>query len=500
MGRWLILVVLALGSACTKRNPAACCTTDADCEAKGLPAGSECEAGYTCIRNTCIAPTSCEASSDCEDEDLPLCNVDTKTCVTCLVDTDCAGGFCDPGDNLCRACAADTDCASGYCDLVTGNCGQNILAWRYLPDACDAPAETALTTPAPALTTINTTNASECTRVVAQANGPEICVLHYTSISVPTTSTVRIKGARVVALVADQNIDIAGTLEVGATFEPGPRIVEAGPGGTFATSGTYPQVSIQTPDVATAGGGGAGFKSAGADGGHLAPTGQPMTDLMNGGPTVNITSVPILVGGPAAESRLNGDGTAQVTGGPGGGGMTVISCGGKITVTGSINASGGGGSAGTEVRSTNPLAVYKGGGFGGGAGGNVLFQALNIELTGKFLASGGGGGPGAPDCSMYPTLCNGGGVAFGVTPDLYNFNCAPAQGGQGDAGGGGAGGCDGTPPTSGGARANQSTPATSGGGGGSVGFFRTATLFNAPVVTPALAKPAFEPNEQIPRR
>jgi len=489
MGRVLILVLLISLFGCTKRNPAACCTTEADCDAKGLPIGSECDDGFTCIRNTCIPPTTCQANSDCDEEELPLCNVESSICVGCIADSDCSAGICDPETSACRACAADTDCTSGYCDLGTGNCGANVLAWRYLPDACDASAAVAFSPAAASAVTIDTTNVSECTRIQPQTDGPDICVLHYTSITIPSTATVRIKGSRVVALVADQNVNVAGVLDVGAVFEPGPNILVAGPGGTFATSGTYPDVNVQTPYFGSAGGGGAGFKTTGGHGGHLADMGAPMMDPLNGGAAVDVKTLPNLVAGPAAESRLNGLGTLTVPGGPGGGGMTVISCAGKIAVSGSVHASGGGGSGGQPVKNISGVG-RNGGGFGGGAGGNVLFQALEIELTGTFLASGGAGGSGA--------TTTGGGTR-GATPRLLE-PCSLDTVGTDSAGNGGAGGCDLTAPHNGAARATNTTQATSGGGGGSVGFFRTATLFNAPVVNPTSAKPAFEPNEQILRR
>lgn len=90
----MLLVVLLVGG-CTKRNPGACCTTDADCEAKGLPAGTDCASGETCVNNGCVPLTTCQADSDCTSP-TPLCDLDQGVCIAaCASSDDCAEQACD---------------------------------------------------------------------------------------------------------------------------------------------------------------------------------------------------------------------------------------------------------------------------------------------------------------------------------------------------------------------------------------------------------------------
>lgn len=87
-------------------------------------------------------------SPKCENNE--VCDLDSKTCVTCRIDNDCinntSGDFCDAGkcvecradanctaesnkpickDNFCESCVSDGDCVDGICDLrpgVGGSC------------------------------------------------------------------------------------------------------------------------------------------------------------------------------------------------------------------------------------------------------------------------------------------------------------------------------------------------------------------------------------------
>jgi hypothetical protein len=116
--------------------------------------------------HTCIAPPwdagvadaavdaepACEESSECLDENMPICSTagecepcdDTGTgdadclardaalprcqddgrCVECLDGGDCGGAepVCDPGTDACRGCEAHGECASEVCDLGMGAC------------------------------------------------------------------------------------------------------------------------------------------------------------------------------------------------------------------------------------------------------------------------------------------------------------------------------------------------------------------------------------------
>lgn len=137
--RSIVLAVLVL-AACTKPNPNVCCTDEADCNAKGIPLGSQCEDGLLCRGNQCIAQP-CGSSAEC-DSSAPYCVADTcgescnedaqcpgfsqaadqlfcetGACVECRagMNQDCASAkpVCDLG--TCRGCRAHDECASGVC-------------------------------------------------------------------------------------------------------------------------------------------------------------------------------------------------------------------------------------------------------------------------------------------------------------------------------------------------------------------------------------------------
>jgi hypothetical protein len=109
--RSIILAVLVL-AACTKPNPNVCCTDEADCNAKGIPVGSQCGDGLLCRGNQCIAQP-CGGSSEC-DSSAPYCVADACA-EACTDDTQCPGfgqtdlRFCD--DGACRQCRMNDDCA-----------------------------------------------------------------------------------------------------------------------------------------------------------------------------------------------------------------------------------------------------------------------------------------------------------------------------------------------------------------------------------------------------
>lgn len=145
--RSIVLGVLVL-VACTKPNPNVCCTDEADCSAKGIPLGSQCDDGLLCRGNQCIAQP-CASSAAC-DSSAPYCVAEscaeacsedaqcpgfsqateqryceTGTCVECRtgMNADCTSAkpFCDNGS--CRTCRAHEECASGVCQS-NGTCAE----------------------------------------------------------------------------------------------------------------------------------------------------------------------------------------------------------------------------------------------------------------------------------------------------------------------------------------------------------------------------------------
>lgn len=182
-GLFAVLVLPLLVIACTKHNPAACCTTEADCIAKDLPAGTGCEDGYQCVMNTCTPQTSCQASSDCAAP-TPLCSTDDGVCVECLSDAECETGVCDAGTHACRPCVENNECASGFCLVSAGECRPGLLTPKYLPTVCDTSATASWTLDADS--SIDTTDDAQCMGgIVPQPGGPDICVVHYQSVTIP---------------------------------------------------------------------------------------------------------------------------------------------------------------------------------------------------------------------------------------------------------------------------------------------------------------------------
>lgn len=141
----LLLVGLVASVGCTKANPNQCCTTAADCNAKGIAVDMQCAEGLVCRGNQCIAET-CGGSDDCDaaapycvsqmcaeqcgsDSDCPGFAQDTSStycvsgaCAQCRSDADCptTAPTCDMG--TCHGCASHADCASSLCDVDTSTC------------------------------------------------------------------------------------------------------------------------------------------------------------------------------------------------------------------------------------------------------------------------------------------------------------------------------------------------------------------------------------------
>jgi hypothetical protein len=338
---------------------------------------------------------------------------------------------------------------------------------KYLPTVCDTPA-TGSSLTLIADTALDTTDDSKCSGgVIAQSLAPDICVLRYGSISVPPGVTFSVAGSRVLALVADDGLSVDGVLDVSADETKSPP---TGPGGGFTFSGARSDDHV--------GGGGAGLRTVGAPGGNATTNGG----AANGGAASNPLMNPALVGGPSS-------GVAGANGGVGGGGATLISCRGSITISGTLDAGGGGGSPGFQLVQTPPKPTLLLGGGGGGAGGYVVLQARTINVTGRVYANGGGGGEGLNGTPTRAPGADGG------------RSLAPAPGGgtfpNESSGGAGAAGTTVAKP---GSKATGSTT-SAGGGGGSMGFFQTYTPAGfTPTLTPSEASPGFEPNLTIDTR
>jgi hypothetical protein len=323
-----------------------------------------CEAN---VARTCNATGDGTLTQDCG---VAGCNADAKRCNQCVPNTD----SCSISANELDHCGADglrgipEVCLLGCKTTPAAHCAY--LEPRYLPDICDTPAtngDREVNSPV----TIDTSVDSDCTGgIVMQIGAPDICVIRHGSIHVTAGGTLTASGSRALALVADRALDIAGVLDVSANG------IGSGPGGGTVASGERAGSDI--------GGGGAGFGTAGGNGGSATVDGG---GGRGGAQAMNPALLTVLVGGTRPTRTLVA--RAPQAGGAGGA-ATLIACRGRISVTGTIDAGGGGGSGGKS-------GVFAGefwAGAGAGSGGNVVFQGLSVSVTGQMFANGGGGGAG----------------------------------------------------------------------------------------------------------
>jgi hypothetical protein len=160
-----VLFIAALAAApfaCTKTNPALCCTDEANCTSLGISDDHMCSDGLVCLGNQCIAETcasstdcnasqpfcnssqlceaTCDTSSECPgfggsaDQTIcssgacvqcvmssdcsgttPVCNTSSNSCVQCLANSDCTATDPVCSNNTCVGCGSDSDCASTIC-------------------------------------------------------------------------------------------------------------------------------------------------------------------------------------------------------------------------------------------------------------------------------------------------------------------------------------------------------------------------------------------------
>jgi hypothetical protein len=106
-----VLVVVG----CTRHNPYACCTSQADCDEHGIPLGSDCATGLTCRNNLCVE-SACQADSDCAAP-TARCSAE-QVCVECDAPSHCTSGACDLATHSCVECLESTHCISGVCDTM----------------------------------------------------------------------------------------------------------------------------------------------------------------------------------------------------------------------------------------------------------------------------------------------------------------------------------------------------------------------------------------------
>ena len=204
-------------------------------------------------------------------------------------------------------------------------------------------------------------------------------IFKYQSVTVASGKKLTFKNhgsrAPVVWLVSG-NVTIDGTVSLnGGNWVPAPLIAEPGPGGFRGGQGGFsPGVS------ASAGfGPGGGFRlgSQGAGGGFGTDgAGGDMRGLGYGNPSL----LPLIGGSGGAGDPDGVNWSPSKYGSGAGGGALLVACAELVSITGVIEANGGGGTEGGWPWES-----------GGGSGGGIRIVCDGLVGTGKLNALGGGG-------------------------------------------------------------------------------------------------------------
>lgn len=286
--------------------------------------------------------------------------------------------------------------------------------------------------------TLDTTTSPLC--AAAQPPGwvgagqPPSCFVFAPQITINTTLDVT--GARPLVLAATDSIDVRAVLDVAS------HPLKVGPGALSATCAAFPGVPDAGPN---GGGGGVGgpFMTGGGGGGGHGTTGG-LGGVGGSGQSLTLRA--------GCDGQRGG--TGDVAAGPAGrgGGAVYLVAKNTITITGGINASGGGATGGGNSS----------GGSGGGSGGMIKLFASTIASSGALIANGGGGASGAND-----GVSTG---AAGADPSIAT-PLVPAAGGTDVNGGDGGRGMASSMNQTGGS--NGANNAGGGGGGGGGGLIES---------------------------
>jgi hypothetical protein len=364
-------------------------------------------------------------------------NPSPRACRTvCETSADCSGGLTCGATGYCQGAIECTTASSEIDATQTQSDARYCLGEGFLEVCFDqAPTNDEVITNAMIDTTV------DCSFVVPQPNGPEVCVKLARSWDI--RANYRALGARPLALVALDGIRISGSLDASS------QLNVIGPGAMTQTGCHPPLVGGSSASTSPGGGGGGGaLTGIGGPGG-----GAGATAGGNGGlPILMIDKLRAGCAGANGGSYMNEGGGV---GGLGGGGVYLIS-GTSIIVTGRINASGSGGNA--------PL--IKKGGSGGGSGGFIGLDAKSytIDVNARIFAVGGGGSSGGTTTGI--------GQAGGVS--------AAGSDGAGGTTADVATGVGGTGKPVHGMNGGAGTTGGGGGGGGSGGFIGAVGMLVAP--------------------
>jgi len=288
--------------------------------------------------------------------------------------------------------------------------------------------------------TINTTASDLCAATISGGDG--YCVIAATSITINGGITVQATGPKPLVLLASDSITtgISSTIDVGSHRAnlSANEIIGAGADPTPSCDAGFAPTTV----LGTSGGGAGGsFTGPGGRGGSGSGGNPGVGGLAGALATAPVTT---LRGGCPGQA---GAGATNAQAGHGGGAVMLIA-GTSITINGSIDASGEGGSGGQSA--------FTGGG-GGGAGGMIVLDAPFITGSAAetvIFANGGGGGEGgnqnqtgeagrdpsdeqaAVGGAAINNGGNGGAGAGGTASALAGANGTNVSGGGGGGGGG----------------------------------------------------------------
>jgi len=343
------------------------------------------------------------------------------------------------------------------------------VCWPYAPtnfEPCGLPPPIAIDLTGTMTLAFDTDNPPAAGMVRPQQSGPDVVVIHLSSLDIDPAASLTVTGTRPLILAVEGDVTIAGTIVTRAGANNATACGAAvGAPGTMSGSGP----------ASGGGGGGASASSNGGDGGD----GNNGTGTNRGvhgthGTLIGGTPATPLRGGCRGGNGGSNNGTGSPGTGGSGGGALQISARGNLVSSSSIDAAGYG--AG--------IATARTGGGGGGAGGTIFFEAPSVVVSGRLCADGGAGSEGGGGLSSGGATtrspCTG--VTGAVGGDITSFGGPPGNGGHRNNVTGGPGGPGGNDGTNGGG---------GGGGGGGVGWIRLRAVGGAPVnsavTTPAPA-------------
>jgi hypothetical protein len=320
------------------------------------------------------------------------------------------------------------------CTKTFGYTPSNFTAATYAP-----PAGATTNCNATYSSTTHTFTVGACTGTVptiqsgiAQAGGPNVDILVFSSLTIASGSTLTLTGGSPVILAVYGDATIAGNIiadGMPGAAASGPNPATSGPGGNWQCGTSVGGIGSSGHN---SGGGGGGAAGAGGKGGNDSSSNAGGTA---GASRANPSITPLYGGCPGGAGGDYGAASGKSPTYPGGGGGAVqISAAGTLSVSGTISAQGGIGASGISTVGNNHYP----GGAGGGSGGAVLLEGNSVSAA------------------LSTTLVNGGpGGANGVVP---NINA------------GGPGGSSGTPSGGNGTSGPGGNPINSGGGGGGGGY------------------------------